>query len=37
MEKQSAPDRVSESEKQLLDFQQKHAILQGEQCDVETN
>ena len=37
LEKQSAPDRVFESERQLLDFQQKYAILQGEQCDAETN
>ena len=30
LEKQSALDKISELEKQLLDFQQKHAILQGE-------
>ena len=29
MEKQSTLDKISESEKQLLDFQQKHAILEG--------
>ena len=29
LEKHSALDRISELEKQLLEFQQKHAILQG--------
>ena len=30
LEKQSALDKISELEKQRLDFQQKHAILEGE-------
>ena len=30
LEKQSALDKISELEKQLLDFQQKHAILERE-------
>ena len=30
LEKKSALDKISELEKQLLDFQQKHAILEGE-------
>ena len=35
MEKQSTLDKISELEKQLLDFQQKHAILQGELLDTK--
>ena len=37
LEKQSAVDKISKLEKQLLDFQQKHAILQGELVDAKTN
>ena len=35
LEKQSALDKISELEKQLLDFQQKHAILQEELLDAK--
>ena len=35
MEKQSALDKISELQKQLLDFQQKYAILQGELLDAK--
>ena len=33
LEKQSTLDRISELEKHLLEFQQKHAILQGGLCN----
>ena len=35
MENQSALDKIYELEKQLLDFQQNHAILQGELLDAK--
>ena len=35
LEKQSTLDNISELEKQLLDFQQKHTILQGELLDAK--
>ena len=35
LEKQSALDKLSELEKQLLDFQQKHAIVRGELLDAK--
>ena len=35
LEKQSALEKISELEKQLLDFQQKSAILQGELLDAK--
>ena len=35
MENQSALDKIYELEKQLLDFQQKHAILQRELLDAK--
>ena len=37
LEKQSALDKISELEKWSLDFQQKHAILQGELLDAKKN
>ena len=36
LEKQSALDKISELEKKLLDFQQKHAILEGKLLDAKT-
>ena len=35
LQKQSALDKISELEKQLLDFQQKHAILREELLDAK--
>ena len=35
LEKQSTLDKISELEKQLLDFQQKHAILEGKLLDAK--
>ena len=37
LEKQSTLDRISELERHLLEFQQKHAILQGELLNAKKN